>query len=53
MWDLLGPGIKPMPPALAGGFLTTAPPGKSYDTFKSLTSTSRTIMAFIFTEDPA
>ena len=23
------PGIKPMSPALAGGFLTTGPPGKS------------------------
>ena len=29
MWDLPGPGIEPMSPALAGGFLTTAPPGKS------------------------
>ena len=29
MWDLPGPGIKPMSPALAGGFLTTASPGKS------------------------
>ena len=29
MWDLPGPGIKPVSPALAGGFLTTAPPGKS------------------------
>jgi len=28
MWDLLGPGIKPMSPALAGEFLTTEPPGK-------------------------
>ena len=28
-WDLPGPGLKPMSPALAGGFLTTAPPGKS------------------------
>ena len=25
MWDLPGPGIKPVSPALAGGFLTTAP----------------------------
>ena len=24
-----GPGIKPMSPALAGGFLTTGQPGKS------------------------
>ena len=29
MWDLPGPGIKPMSPALTGRFLTTAPPGKS------------------------
>ena len=29
MWDLPGPGLVPMSPALAGGFLTTAPPGKS------------------------
>ena len=28
-WDLPGLGIKVMPPALAGGFLTTGPPGKS------------------------
>ena len=29
MWDLPGPGIEAVFPALAGGFLTTAPPGKS------------------------
>ena len=29
MWDLPGPGIEPVSPASAGGFLTTAPPGKS------------------------
>ena len=29
MWDLPGPGLEPMSPALAGGFLTTEPPGKS------------------------
>ena len=29
MWDLPGPGLEPTSPALAGGFLTTAPPGKS------------------------
>ena len=23
MWDLLGPGIEPMSPALTGGFFTT------------------------------
>ena len=31
MWDLLRPGLKPVSPALAGGFLTNAPPGKSPD----------------------
>ena len=29
MWDLPALGIKPMSPELAGGFLTTGPPGKS------------------------
>ena len=29
MWDLPVPGIEPVSPALAGGFLTTVPPGKS------------------------
>ena len=28
MWDLPGPGLQPMSPALAGGFFTTVPPGK-------------------------
>ena len=31
MCDLRGPGLEPVSPALAGGFLTTAPPGKSPD----------------------
>ena len=30
MWNLSGPGVEPMSPALAGGFSTTGPPGKSY-----------------------
>ena len=29
MWDLPGPGLEPVSAALAGGFLTTALPGKS------------------------
>ena len=33
MWDLPGPGIEPMSPALAGRFLTTVPPGKSYSLY--------------------
>ena len=28
MWGLPGPGNEPVSPALAGGFLTTGPPGK-------------------------
>ena len=28
MWDLPRPGLEPVSPALAGGFLTTVPPGK-------------------------
>ena len=33
MWDLPGPGIEPVSPALAGRFLTTAPPGRSTNPF--------------------
>ena len=35
MWDLPRPGLKPVSPALAGRFSTTAPPGKPnlYPTF--------------------
>ena len=29
MWNFPGPGFEPVSPPLAGGFLTTAPPGKS------------------------
>ena len=37
MWDLPGPGLEPMSPALADGFLTTVPPGKpSGSNFNSL-----------------
>ena len=28
MWDLPRPGLEPVSPALAGGFLATVPPGK-------------------------
>ncbi|KAJ8796348.1 hypothetical protein J1605_002232 [Eschrichtius robustus] len=30
MWDLPRPGLEPVSPALAGGFSTTAPPGKPH-----------------------
>ena len=38
MWDLPGPELEPVYPALAGGFLTTAPPGKPQDIIQSMTS---------------
>ena len=40
MWDLPGPGIELLSPALAGGFFTTEPPGKPNGTFDSLLFTS-------------
>ena len=33
MWNLPKPGIEPVSAALAGGFLSTAPPGKSQKAF--------------------
>ena len=35
MWYLPEPGLEPVSPALAGGFLTTAPPGKPRNVFLS------------------
>ena len=35
MWDLPGPGLEPVSLALAGGFLTTAPPGKPPSLYSS------------------
>ena len=32
-WDLPGPGIKPVSPALGGGFLTPGPAGRPPDAF--------------------
>ena len=31
MWDLPGPGLEAVSPALVGGFLSTVPPGKPLD----------------------
>ena len=37
MWNLPRPGFEPVSPALAGGFLTAAPPRKpTYDPFNAL-----------------
>lgn len=41
-WNLLGPGIKPVSPALEGRFLTTRPSGKSLLTLFSI------LQAFLF-----
>ena len=37
-WDVPGPVIKPVSPALADGFFTTEPPGKSVSRFYSQNS---------------
>lgn len=33
IWNLLGPGIEPVSPTLAGRCLTTEPPGKPLNNF--------------------
>ena len=40
MWDLPGPGLEPISPALAGGFLTAEPPGKPKDSYLLMNSIS-------------
>ena len=49
MWDLPGPGLEPVSPALAGRFLTTAPPGKPPGGFLTtvLPGKSHEIVTFI------
>ena len=49
MWDLSGPGIESMSPALAGGFLSTAPPGKSQSTY--LNCTGLCVSTYVYTCD--
>ena len=36
MWDLPGPGIESVSPALVSGFFTTEPPGKPLVLFLKL-----------------
>ena len=49
MWDLPRPGLKPVSPALAGGFLTIVPPGKvPYMIFKVSLLTSIKSLVRIF-----
>ena len=44
MWDLPGPGLEPVSPALEGRFLTTAPPGKPITRYFNHFSTMLTSM---------
>ena len=46
MWDLPGPRIEPVSPALAGRFLTTVPPGKSLMLFYFLHKVSLYLFFF-------
>ena len=48
---LLGPGIKPVSPALAGGFLTPGPPGKSSVYFCNCQNTNVSPYILIFFTD--
>ena len=43
MWDLLGLGIEPVSPALAGRFLITEPLGKPLVQFSSVTQSCPTL----------
>ena len=50
MWDLPGPGLKPVFPELAGGFLTTVPPGMSleFEFYMGEIIPSVTVVSFFF-----
>ena len=48
MWDLPRPGLEPVCPALAGGFSTTAPPGKPLIYLFELVFSSANILLRIF-----
>ena len=47
MWDLPRPGLEPVSPALAGGFSTTAPPGKPWLYSLKSTQEKRKIYVYI------
>ena len=52
MWDLPGPGLEPVSPALAGGFLTTAPPGKSQNVLSNKQTKPETHHVVVITKKP-
>ena len=48
MWDLPRPGLEPVPPALAGRFSTTAPPGQPLQLpFKNTTSGTTLVVQWV------
>ena len=51
MWDLPGPGIEPMSPALAGRFFTMEAPGTrdAQEYFSNINF--KTILLIVFSED--
>ena len=49
MWNLPGPGLEPVSPALAGRFLTTAPPGKPLAKILKNNEATVTVHAALFT----
>ena len=52
MWDLPGPGLEPVSLALAGGFLTTAPPGTPRNSISGYTpkrNESRITKRYLYT----
>ena len=44
MWDLPGPGLEPVSPALAGGFSTSAPPGEPSRAFLQSLASAQTCL---------
>ena len=48
MWNLSGLGIKALSSALAGGFLSTAPPGKSHSCILNCLSSFAHLLALYF-----
>ena len=47
MWDLPGPGLEPVSPALAGRFSTTAPPGKPHPIFYLVNQASVSVFSSV------
>ena len=52
MWDPPGPGLEPVSPALAGGFSTTAPPGKPLPLLLLLSFPASTVLKLEFLGNP-